>query len=145
MTAKNKKYSKEEMISMTKNVMRYLDAWRLRSKEIINILGLNEKTRSRQLQLFRAGSKTLEQDKETLQRVEHIAGIVEALRTAYPMNAAMRARWLYKPCRRFKGNTPLAIIMDQGVEGLIKARIEIDCSYGWYLSEQMGIKLQSKS
>ena len=144
MTDKNKKYSKEEMISMTKNVMRYLDAWRLRSDEIINILGMDEKTRTRQLQLFRAGSKTLGQDKETLQRVEHIAGIVDALRTAYPMNAPMRGRWLYKPCRRFKGNTPLAIIMDEGIEGLIKARVEIDCAYGWYLSEQMKVKLENK-
>jgi hypothetical protein len=79
-----------------------------------------------------------------LQRVEHVAGIVEALRTAYPMNASMRDRWVYNPCRRFKGNSPLSAIMTQGLNGLINARIEIDCAYGWELSEKMNLKLQHR-
>ncbi|MCK5918394.1 MAG: DUF2384 domain-containing protein [Cocleimonas sp.] len=138
----DKNYSEEQMVSITKATMRTLDSWKLRSEEIMNILGLDEKTRKRSLQSFRSGSKALPQDTETMKRIEHVAGIVEALRTAYPMNAQMRARWLYKPCRRFQGNNPLSVILTEGMNGLIKARIEIDCAYGWELSEQMKIKSQ---
>jgi len=137
----DKKYNEEQMVSITKVTMQYLDSWKLTSEEIINVLGLGEKTRKRSLQQFRSGTKTVPQEKEVMQRIEHVAGIVEALRTAYPMNAHMRARWLYKPCRRFQSNNPLSVILAEGLNGLIRARIEIDCAYGWELSEQMRTKL----
>ncbi len=140
----NKVYNNEEMVSITKTVMRYLDTWKLTSAEIISVLALDEKMRTRHLQFFRSGSKTLPQEKEMMQRIEHVAGIVEALRTAYPLNTSMRARWLHTACRRFQGKTPLSIIMAEGMNGLIKVRIEVDCAYGWKLSEQMAIKSQSK-
>ncbi len=141
----NKTYSNEEMVSITKTVMRYLDAWKLTSDEIINILGLDSKIRTRHLQAFRSGNKILPQQKETFQRIEHVAGIVEALRTAYPMSVSTRARWLYKPCRRFQKQTPLSVIMAEGINGLIKVRIEVDCAYGWKLSEQMATNLQKNN
>lgn len=139
----DKKFNNEEMVSITKTVMRYLDTWKLTSEGIVSVLGMDKKIRTRHLQAFRAGSKTLLQDKETMQRVEHVAGIVEALRTAYPMNDAIRVQWLHKPCRRFQGKTPLSVIMEEGINGLIKVRIEVDCAYGWHLSEQMATKSQS--
>ena len=72
----DKKFNNEEMVSITKTVMRYLDAWKLSSEEIINILAIDTTTRTRHSQFFRSGSKTLSQDKETMERIEHIAGIV---------------------------------------------------------------------
>ncbi|MCK5895446.1 MAG: DUF2384 domain-containing protein [Cocleimonas sp.] len=138
----DKNYSEEEMISITKMVMRHLDAWRLKSEEIIVILGLDEGLSRRKLQSFRSGTKVLPQEVEVLQRVEHVAGIVEALRTAYPMNTSMRDRWVYNPCRRFKGKSPLSAMMTQGLNGLVNARIEIDCAYGWELSEKMKLNVQ---
>lgn len=140
----DKKYNKEEMVSIGKTVMRYLDAWRLSNEEIIVILGLDEKTPKRHLQHFRSGSKVLPQDAEVMQRIEHVAGIVEALRTAYPMNVSMRDRWIYQACRRFQGNTPLFAMMTQGINGLVNARIEIDCAYGWELSEKMKLNFENK-
>jgi ethanolamine transporter EutH len=140
----DKKYNNEEMVSISKTVMRYLDAWQLTSEEIIVTLGLDEKLPKRHLQNFRSGSKVLPQETEVMQRIEHVAGIVDALRTAYPMNAPMRERWVHKPCRRFQGNTPLSAIMTQGMNGLVNTRIEIDCAYGWELSEKMNINVQSK-
>jgi hypothetical protein len=78
-----KSYNNEEMVSITKAVMRYLDSWRLTNEEIINVLGLDAATRKRSLQHFRLGSKTVPQETEVMQRIEHIAGIVEALRIAH--------------------------------------------------------------
>ena len=141
----DKTYSNEEMVSITKAVMRYLDTWKLTSEEIISILGIDKKMRSRYLQSFRAGTKTLPQEDEIMQRIEHVAGIVEALRTAYPMNTHIRSSWLHKPCRRFQGKTPISVIMTEGMNGLIKVRIEVDCAYVWKLSEQMATKTQGKS
>lgn len=138
----DKIFNHEEMVSITKTVMRYLDAWKLSSEEIVSLLGIDKKMRTRHLQAFRAGSKVLPQEKEIIQRVEHVAGIVEALRTAYPMSAPIRAQWLHKSCRRFQGKTPLSVIMEEGMNGLIKVRIEVDCAYGWKLSEQMATKPQ---
>ena len=137
MIESGKEYSAEEMTEISKAVMQYLDSWQLSGEEVISILGLDPKTRTRHLQHFRTGEKPLPQEGETLQRIDHIAGIADALRTTFPFSDKMRLLWLRKPHRRFRKNTPLAVIMEKGLNGLMKVRIEVDCAYGWKISEEM--------
>ncbi|MCK5902684.1 MAG: DUF2384 domain-containing protein [Cocleimonas sp.] len=133
----DKKYTDEEMASLSKAVMQYIDRWQLSNTEIIHVLGLDPKTRTRHLQHFRTGDKSLPQEKEVMQRIDHIVGIADALRTTFPFSEQMRLLWLRKPHRRFRKNTPLAVIMEKGVNGLMKVRIEVDCAYGWKISEEL--------
>jgi len=133
----DKKYSTEEMVTLSKAVMQYIDSWSLSNAEIISILGLDPETRTRHLQFFRNGDKPLPQETETMQRIDHIVGIADALRTTFPFSDKMRLLWLRKPHRRFRKNTPLAVIMEKGLNGLMKVRTEVDCAYGWKISEEM--------
>lgn len=141
----DKKYSDEEMSSISQAVMQYIDSWKLSNEETISILGLDAKTRTRHLQHYRSGERVLPQDKEIMQRVEHIVGIADALRTTFPFSDQMRLMWLRKPHRRFRKNTPLAVILEKGLNGLMKVRIEVDCAYGWKISEEMAKAQQEKS
>ena len=116
----DKKYSDEEMSSISQAVMQYIDSWKLSNEETISILGLDAKIRTRHLQHYRSGERVLPQDKEIMQRVEHIVGIADALRTTFPFSDQMRLMWLRKPHRRFRKNTPLAVILEKGLNGLMK-------------------------
>jgi len=133
-----KDYSKEEMASLTKGVMAYLDGWKLSAEQMLVILGIEESAKKRHLQSFRLGDKPFPETQHLMTRLDHIIGIADALRTTFPFSDKMRLMWLRKPHRRFKKNTPLAVIMaDDTPNGLLKVRMEVDCAYGYAISEAM--------
>ncbi|CAA6800806.1 MAG: Unknown protein [uncultured Thiotrichaceae bacterium] len=128
-------FTDEEMKMLTRQVIEYLDGWSLSAEQTIAILGADVK--NRHLPLYRKGEKVLSQTKETIQRIEHIVGIADALRTAYPFSDQMRVLWLQKPHRRFRRKTPLSVILNEGLNGLMRVRVEIDCAYGWTINDAM--------
>jgi len=131
-------YSKEDMLSLTQGVMSYLDGWKLSSEQSLVVLGLEKAAKTRHLQGYRIGDRAFPNTKELLIRVDHIIGIADALRTTFPFSDKMRLMWLRKPHRRFKRNTPLAVIMaDDSPNGLLKVRMEVDCAYGYSISEAL--------
>ena len=117
--------------------MQYLDSWKLSSEQIIRLLNLSESFRSRHLTYFRSGAKPFPDDLDTWSCVDHIIGISEALRTTYPFSDEMRLAWIRKPHRRFKQQTPLSVMLNEGANGLLKVRIDIDCAFGWKISEAL--------
>ena len=116
-------------VMITQITMRLMDDWGLESKQIIKLLDLPRNIRTRHLDKFRNGDAFPESD-VTQQRIEHIAGIADALRTSYPRNMHMASRWLNTPHRRFKNRTPLATMVDSE-SGLLEVRSELDCAYAW--------------
>jgi hypothetical protein len=56
------------------------------------------------------------------------------LRTTYPLNSRIGLIWLRKPHRRLTHRTPLATILEDGMDGLRSVRAELDCSYSWECS-----------
>ncbi|HHC73658.1 MAG TPA: DUF2384 domain-containing protein [Thiothrix sp.] len=138
-------YSQEQMLLLTESMINYLDEWKLSPEQIINILGLPESTKSRHLQQYRNMSKALPQTDNTMKRIEHIRGIADALRTTFPFSNQMRYLWLRKPHRRFSRQRPLEVILNDGLDGLVRVRMEVDCSYGWSISEAMREASEAKS
>lgn len=131
-------YSKEDMLGLTQGVMQYLDGWKLSSEQALAVLGLEGSVKARHLNSFRLGDKAFPNTSELLIRIDHIIGIADALRTTFPFSDKMRLMWLRKPHRRFKKNTPLAMIMaDDSPNGLLRVRMEVDCAYGTAISEAM--------
>lgn len=130
------KLSKEEMLDVTGKVIQYLDSWQLRPGEVFSILGMPDE-KSRNLPQYRKMQKSLPQTEEVFTRVDHIIGIADALRTTYPFSDKMRLMWLRKPHRRFRKDTPLSVILNEGVNGLMRVRVEVDCAYGWAISDAM--------
>ena len=128
---------------LTRAVMRYLETWQLSSEQTIKLLGLPESVRSRHLAHFRSAIKTFPESEVMWSCVDHIIGICDALRTTYPFSDEMRAAWIRKPHRRFKQQTPLAVMLNEGESGLLKVRIDIDCAFGWKISEALAEQAKS--
>ena len=130
-------YSDEHKKELTKGVMNYLDSWKLSSDQVMNVLNLPDTVRSRSLAHFRGGMKAFPEEVGVWERVDHLIGIADALRTTYPFSEPMRLVWLRKPHRRFNRRCPLDVMLEEGVAGLLKVRIDVDCAYGWKISETM--------
>ena len=63
-----------------------------------------------------------------------LIGIADALRTSFPRNVEMCARWMRQPHKRFANKTPLNIMVTKGLPGLIQVRAQLDCSFAWNTS-----------
>jgi len=126
------------MQQLTQGVMEYLDSWQLSAEQILAILGLEDEVKKRNLQSFRMGDKPFPETSDIMERLDHVIGIADALRTTFPFSDKMRLMWLRKPHRRFQRNTPLSVIMaDDSTNGLLKVRMEVDCAYGYAINEAM--------
>jgi len=121
--------SEQDNIIITKMTMQLMDDWGLQGKQIIQLLALPSNTRTRHLEKFRNGD-AFPMNQETISRIEHIAGIADALRTTYPRNTQMGSRWLHTPHRRFRNNTPIETMLKSD-SGLLRVRSELDCAYAW--------------
>ena len=123
-------YTEEEFMFITKTVMKVLDAWNLTTEQTVQVLGLPEQTKKRQLDKYRS-LKAFPKNDLTIRRLSHIVGISDALRTTFPRNINMAEKWMKTEHRRFNNNTPLHIILEEGVNGLCKVRSELDCTFAW--------------
>lgn len=125
-------YTEDEMKTITKAVMSYLDDWNLSSVQSLSVLGLTGMSKARQIQNFRKGIVPFPEAPELMERIDHIVGISDALRTTYPFSENMRLLWMRRPHRRFKKTAPLAVIVnEESLKGLVMVRTEVDCSYGY--------------
>lgn len=120
----------ELQAAISRNVMRLMDDWNISSKDIICLLALPDNTRVRHLEKYRSG-EPFPNDPGTQERIEQIAGIADALRTMYPRNAHMAPRWLRTPNRRMDNQAPVQVMVSQGLQGLLRVRSEIDCTFAW--------------
>ena len=116
--------------------MSLLDAWGLSNAEKINILDFPDSVRVRSVRQYSNG-KPLPDVPEVLERVDHIVGIADALRTSYPLNERMPAFWLNKTNRLFGNRTPLSCMLEDGLDGIVAVRVHLDCAYDWEISDKI--------
>ncbi len=133
-------FTPQEMTALTQAVVNHMDEWKISAEEVLTVLGLNEEVKPRHLQQYRMGSKAFPQTADVMTRIEHIVGIADALRTTFPFSSQMRVLWLRKPHRRFQRRAPLAVMLDEGTDGLMKVRIEVDCAYGYAINDALHAK-----
>ena len=139
-------FSQEELLGLTQGVMEYLDSWKLSAEQMMALLGIEDDAKKRHLQSYRMGEKAFPETSDIMVRLDHVIGIADALRTTFPFSDKMRLMWLRKPHRRFNKNTPLAVIMNDATpNGLLKVRMEVDCAYGYAISEAMREHQQSSN
>ena len=128
--------SLEDRVRLAQLMMSLLDDWRISDRDRIALLGLPPQTRPRAMRRY-AQDTPLPDDPETMQRVEHLIGIADALHTTYLHNARMGSIWMTAVNYRFDDRTPLACMLEDGLAGLVAVRSHLDCAYGWHLDEQM--------
>ena len=120
----------EEQLLVTRGIMEILDGWGLSADEIIFVLALPEKTPSRAMRKYRETAPFPFND-EIEERVGHIIGIADAIRTSYPHNPQMGKIWLRQSSKKLNNRIPLKVILEKGLEGLLEIRTHLDCSYDW--------------
>ncbi len=87
------KMNLEDRIALTRAVVGLLDSWGLGAAEQIALLALPEGTRPGAVRQYRQ-STPFPESEQLMERIEHLIGIADALRTSYPHNAHMGNIWM---------------------------------------------------
>ncbi len=123
----------EQKMLRTLKVMDALDGWGLSGEQILAVLDRPDTERTRHLAKYR--KDTPFPDEERLNcRLQFLLGIIDALRTTYPRNLQMGARWMAEPHIRLKNRCPLQAMLEDGETGVVAVLSELDCAYAWELS-----------
>lgn len=121
----------DEQIALTVRTMEILDDWGMSSDEIISLIALPDKTPTRALRRYRENT-AFPVSPELEERLTHILGITDALRTSYPHNPNMGKMWMRQRSKKLNNQIPLQIIIENGLEGIVEIRKHLDCSYDWH-------------
>ncbi|MCG6934577.1 MAG: DUF2384 domain-containing protein [Proteobacteria bacterium] len=125
--------NQDERAALARAVMTILDNWGLNAAQQVTLLNLPDKTPTRMLRRYRDDTP-LPDTREVNERVEHIIGIVDALRTTYPHNPSMGQVWMKQKNKRFSRRAPVHVMVEDGLDGLVAVRSHLDCAYDWFNS-----------
>lgn len=109
--------SAEEKGALTRKVLEVLGAWHVEPMEQGQLLGLPAKDAGRRFRRYRAGAP-LPDDREIWTRVALLLRIENAASQLFPHSTLSANLWVTSPNRRFGGRTPLALMLDEGLEGI---------------------------
>lgn len=123
----------EDRVTITRAIIGLLDSWGVSAAHQVGLLALPNGTRPGAIRQFRQ-STPFPEDAGVMERIEHLIGIADALRTSYPRNAHMGSIWMNKVNHRFDNRTPLAAMLEDGLAGIIAVRTHLDCAYDWNIS-----------
>ncbi|MFP5348257.1 MAG: antitoxin Xre/MbcA/ParS toxin-binding domain-containing protein [Gammaproteobacteria bacterium] len=129
-------HSYDDRVQIARLIVTLLDDWGVRPADQITLLALPADTPPRSMRRYRDNTP-LPEDPAIAERVEHLVGIADALRTTFPRNANMGSIWLHRRNQRFGNRTPLATMLEDGLLGLITVRAHLDCAWDW---DQSGSK-----
>lgn len=129
----DKSVSQEERAALARGIMSILDKWGLSASDQVSLLNLPDKTPTRMLRRYRDDTP-LPDTKEVNERVEHIIGIADALRTSYPHNPSMGLVWMKQKNKRFQRRAPVSVMVEDGLDGIVAVRSHLDCSFDWFNS-----------
>ena len=124
----------EERGELSRAIMHLLDRWGVPMAERIALLDLPANNRTRHLRRY-ADGEPLPDRPEIWSRVSHLVGIAEALYTTYPLNREMASLWMKRRHRRFGDRAPVAVMLEDGLAGILSVREYLDCAYAWERDE----------
>jgi len=128
----------EQRTGLTRYIMNTLDDWGLSNDQCWALLDLPGKRSGKSLRRFRDNAP-FPDEKQVNMRIDHLYGIIEALRTTYPRNQNMGSQWMRKPNRKFQKTSPLSIIVNDGMSGLVRVRLHLDCTYAWAVTDDENV------
>jgi len=128
-----KAMTNEECVMLTRMIMSILDSWGLNGQAQMGILNLPKGIPVRALRRYRENTP-FPDDAGVYERVDHIVGIYDALRTTYPHNPPMGVLWMKQTNTRFQDQSPLQVIVAGGLQGLVRVRTHLDCTYDWQVN-----------
>lgn len=124
-------------LRMANEVMELFSQWQVSLDDQHSLLGLPGSVKKRHLYKY-AEDQPLPDETAVIERAQHLMGIADALRTYFPNSHHARSRFIRSHSKKFSSRTPLQIMVDDGVSGLIRIRSHLDCTYAWDLSGSRG-------
>ncbi len=98
-------------------IMQILDEWGVSPEQRVELLGLPDNTSAETLLLYRQGMP-IPDTAGVMRRISHVLTIRNALRTTHPHNAAMADFWITTPHLYFNDESPLAVMLARGEDGM---------------------------
>lgn len=114
---------------LTRLVTNLFDKWELANEDQLDLLGLSTKSRSL-LPAYRKGTKSIIRSRDTLERVAWLLSVHKALRLLYPRNPEIRYTWIKRRNQAFNNLTPLEIMRQGGIVGLMVVSRYLDYQRG---------------
>ena len=121
--------TEEQRSKLAREVMSIMEQWRLAVEDQKSLLGLNEKGAGRALAKYRSGY-AMPDDELLLERCRHIIGIHNSFHLLYPRNPNAPRQWLKTKNRHF-APSPLAVMLDEGINGMRRVWHNLDCTSQW--------------
>lgn len=129
--------SQEDRVYLTRTIISLLESWGIGASEQIAILALPAEVSPRNMRRFQMDTP-FPDDPDVLERVEHLIGIADALRTTFPRNPQMGPLWMHRRNKHFRRRTPVALMIEDGLDGVIAVRTHLDCTFAWASSGSTG-------
>lgn len=107
-----------------------LDNWGVSHENKLLLLDLPPEIKTRNVRRFYI-DRPFPENIQVIQRLEHLLGIADAIRTSYPRNSQMASFWLNKRNQRFDNKSPLEFMLEGGTENVIAIRAHLDCAWDW--------------
>jgi hypothetical protein len=127
--------SHEERVELARLTMNILQSWGLSAAQQVSLLDMPEDVRPRTMQRY-LHDTPLPDTPGVNQRIAHVLGIADALRTSFPLNEQMGSFWLNRSNKRFGNRAPLSVMLEDGLPGVLSVRMHLDCAYDWHIDDQ---------
>lgn len=122
--------SPEYRLELSRLICALLESWSVPPGDQVRLLALPSETKPRAMRRYREDTP-LPDHPDVSERVEHLVGIADALRTSYPRNIHMSNTWMNTRNQRFGNRTPLAAMLEDGLDGIVAVRMHLDCAWDW--------------
>lgn len=129
----------QQRLELTTFIIQMLDDWGVADSDKLEMLALPADTRVRAIRGMREGVKALPDTAAIDERVEHLLGIADALRTSNPLNEHAGAMWMQRPNSRFKDRAPVHAMIEDGLNGITAVRVLLDCAWDWHANGDSSI------
>jgi hypothetical protein len=123
----------DERVELARAIMNMLDDWKIGNDDRVVLLDLPPETKGRSMRRY-SENTPFPDSGETYARIEHLLGIADALRTSFPRSAEAGAIWMQRRNGRFDNRSPLRVMLDEGMGGIVHIRTHLDCAYDWHIS-----------
>lgn len=122
------KVSDRDRSVIAKAIMNLFDKWDIPNKAQLSLLGLSLDNRSA-LKGYREG-KPIAADRDKLERASVLLGIHKSLHLLYPHNPELVYSFMSTPNKSFNNLTPIEVIDQNGLIGLLNVRHYLDVARG---------------
>lgn len=123
--------SQDEKRQLTQLIMEMLDDWGVtENADKHNLLGLPSSIQPRKVRRYYQ-DEPFPDDLAVMERIDHLLGIADALRTSFPLNQYMAGFWLNQENARFNNLSPLGFMLEGGLQGIVAVRAHLDCAWDW--------------